>query len=317
MILDASRCGPPSAACKLLRVGTLFAIVAAVLSARANPVDVRQAPYRHWRDAWRVSNGEFELVVTPAVGRVMRYGRVGGENVLWEGGDPPPDQYGWPNHGGEKLWIAPQAAWGWPPPASFDPGSWSVVRLEDGVRLSLVQPVPPGLQVERTVRLAPTGSVATIESTIANVSSATVARAAWHIAQVPPRGKIVAPLRRTTDFPDGFAFYAEHPASARTSVTVEGDRLFVGHRNDVGFKLGLPREAGVLEHRTSSHTLVMSARLPVGHRYPDGGKAWQVASVAKKSAYFEMEACSPLVALGAGDSVALKTTWQILPPAAR
>jgi hypothetical protein len=64
-------------------------------------VKVEKIEYKGWRNCYRVSNGEVELIVTSDVGpRVIRFGFVGGQNVFKEF----PDQLG----GNRKI---PAARW--------------------------------------------------------------------------------------------------------------------------------------------------------------------------------------------------------------
>jgi hypothetical protein len=51
-------------------------------------VKVEKMEYKGWRNCYRVTNGEIELVVTSDVGpRVMRFGFVGGQNLFKEFAD--------------------------------------------------------------------------------------------------------------------------------------------------------------------------------------------------------------------------------------
>ena len=62
-------------------------VVALVLLPCAAEVTVERITYHGWADSWRMSNGAIDLVVVPRIGRIMRYGRVGGPNMLWENPD--------------------------------------------------------------------------------------------------------------------------------------------------------------------------------------------------------------------------------------
>src|SRR5262245_60839367 len=92
-------------------------------------VRLERIAYHGWRGAWRMTNGTVELILVPQIGRIMRYGFVGGPNVLWENpamhGKVVPPKAGdkeWANYGGDKLWPAPQDRWGWPPDPYLDRG---------------------------------------------------------------------------------------------------------------------------------------------------------------------------------------------------
>ena len=67
-----------------------------------------------WAEAFRLSNGEAELVVVPAVSRILHYGLVGGPNLLWQNASVagrPPGAAQWTNYGGSKTWIWPEHEW--------------------------------------------------------------------------------------------------------------------------------------------------------------------------------------------------------------
>ena len=117
-----------------------------------------QIDYQTWPDAIRLFNGTAEAVIVPSIGRVMRYGHVGGENLLWENpklygqAGAEPDAKTWRNFGGEKVWPWPQSDWAkhagrqWPPPHEVDqrPHAASIV---DRSSVRLVSPELPGYGV--------------------------------------------------------------------------------------------------------------------------------------------------------------------------
>src|SRR5918997_5523706 len=113
--------------------------------------------YNGWA-AFRISDGRTEAIVVPALsGRVMRYGRVGGPNVLWNSrrGDWKPDE--WRNWGGDKAWPAPQSAWplysprgAWPPHPTFDGLPHRTQTPPQGALLRTAGPLMAGLGVRAT-----------------------------------------------------------------------------------------------------------------------------------------------------------------------
>ena len=61
-----------------------------------------------------LNNGQFELAVSAATGRIVHYGAVRGANVLWKNprADSVPSPFvGWHNWGGDKVWIWPEDDW--------------------------------------------------------------------------------------------------------------------------------------------------------------------------------------------------------------
>src|SRR3982750_3663343 len=92
----------------------------------AKPMSVEKTAYQGWPEAYRLSNGTVDVVVVPAIGRIMRYGPVGRQNLLWKtprpAGKPASPGKEWANFGGDKVWPWPQDDWpqragrAWPPP---------------------------------------------------------------------------------------------------------------------------------------------------------------------------------------------------------
>jgi hypothetical protein len=87
----------------------------------------------HGWQAMPLRNRHTEVVVVPAIGRVMSLGFAGDggrSDPFWRHDRLAPnltgDENGWINYGGDKAWPAPQSDWertfgkGWPPPATFD-----------------------------------------------------------------------------------------------------------------------------------------------------------------------------------------------------
>lgn len=159
--------------------------------------------YHGW-PAWRLANGDAEVVVVPAVGRIMRYALADGANALWtnagRSGRPPPDGE-WTNYGGDKVLMCPHEAWTavfgamWPPRFASELRPHAAVVLPDG-RLRLVSPpiTELGFRIVRDIALAAHGSGVEIDSAFEQVAPGPGrAWAVWPVAQVP-RGRIYARL---------------------------------------------------------------------------------------------------------------------------
>ena len=82
-----------------------------------DPGKVEAVDFHGWQ-AMALRNGRVEVVVVPAIGRIMSLafaGDGGAFDPLWRHGQLgpslPPDENGWINFGGDKAWPAPQADW--------------------------------------------------------------------------------------------------------------------------------------------------------------------------------------------------------------
>ena len=200
--------------------------------ATTRPAEVKRADvdFHGWR-AMKLSNGTVDVVVVPAIARIVYYGRAGGDladNVLWLNpqlvGQTFADADGetpWQNFGGDKAWAWPQygaggwqelfgIAGGWPPPQPFDRTPWTA-RF-DGDAIVLDAPPAPayGVRPSRRVALDPAGTGVTVTTTFTPTrpdpaTRPAAAAAVWHVTQVPQGGgaAVVAGARDATYMLDG------------------------------------------------------------------------------------------------------------------
>jgi hypothetical protein len=98
---------------------------------------------------WRIASDGFEAEIMPSLGRVMRFGPIGGPNAFWTN-PAGTDVAGWRNFGGEKLWLWPQDRWpelgggSWPPP--LDGRTWTGKSGSDWAEWKIpLGPELPGL----------------------------------------------------------------------------------------------------------------------------------------------------------------------------
>src|SRR5260370_10394710 len=120
-------------------------------------IKVERTEYKGWRNCYRVSNGEAELIVTGDVGpRVIRFGFVGGQNVFKE----YPEQMGksgedkFQLRGGDRVWKAPED-----PVATVRPDNVPVEAIPTPTGLVARAPGEPltMLGKETKVSMAPSG----------------------------------------------------------------------------------------------------------------------------------------------------------------
>jgi hypothetical protein len=133
-------------------------------------VTISRGPYQSWPDSYRLGNGQCELVVVPAIGRIMRFAPRGGENVLWENRRSTRGE-DWPNLGGDKVWPWPQDLWprvlggrDWPPPPECWRRPHAARVVEGGSVLRMISaPLPVfGVRIVREISLAADEMRATI-----------------------------------------------------------------------------------------------------------------------------------------------------------
>jgi hypothetical protein len=151
-------------------------------------MQVEKIAYAGWSNCYRLSNGEFELVLTSDVGpRIIRCGFPGGQNLFKEFSDQlgKSGESSWQIRGGHRLWIGPEDAlytYGLDnAPVKVEVGSNSVVAT---------QPVEPETGVEKSVeiRLSKHGARAHLIHRFTNRNRMPIEFAPWAPTVMAPGG---------------------------------------------------------------------------------------------------------------------------------
>jgi len=133
--------------------------------------------------------------VTPEIGRITGFGRIGEANRLWldDGAAPAKalanDRY--VNWGGDKVWPAQQTVWQralgrqWPPDGVIDGRPWTVIErsarhvvIESRIHEQL------HVQARRTIRLDDTSAEVTITNALKQVRPTPYPVTIWSVTQV-------------------------------------------------------------------------------------------------------------------------------------
>ncbi len=315
-------------------LGLVVLMTIHVSHAAAQPVAATPRPsierlaYKGWPEAYRLSNGTVEVIVVPAIARIMRYGYVGGPNVLWENsaldGRVPTDGQ-WANFGGNKVWIWPQEDWpartgsAWPPATDLPAAIGQQAEVIDGTALRLTSPLIAGFGVRTTreIRVASSGTRVFLTSAIERQApDATFRLAAWTVTQMPADGLLLARLVPDARLPQGYRQFGGEPFA---SVTRARPEILVidrppAHWSKIGMDgdlLAWQRGEDLFVERSVDTTSALTA-FAVGDRaqiysHPDADPG-----LPPGVSYVELELTAPLVTLKAGARSTLTTTWDLV-----
>ncbi len=281
-------------------------------------VTVAQVSYHGWPQSYVLSNGKAEVVIVPAIGRVMQFGFAGEDGVLWEnramdGKAPDPAAKDWGNFGGDKTWPSPQADWGkitgrqWPPPVAFD--SMPVeAHTKSGV-VELVSAIDPayGIRTRRRIQLDRTQPVLTITTTYEKVTGDPVKVGVWVVTQLrdPVRAFMVLPTK--SQFADG---YNKQMDALPKDLKVEGGLVALTRDAKNSTKVG--SDAGTLIWMDERYVLrIDSPRVP-GAEYPDQGSIAEIYTNPDPLPYIELETLGPLSTMKLGDRLARTNTYTLM-----
>jgi hypothetical protein len=278
---------------------------------------MQKVTYLNLPNCYRLSNGTVELVFTTDVGpRVLRYGFVGGENVLGECPEASvKTELGeWKPWGGHRLWAAPEAS-----PRSYAPdeGPVEVVEVDEGRAVRLTPPVEAatGLQKELSVSLAEEGSDVLLHHRITNRSLWEIEVAPWALTIMRGGGEAVIPQ-------EPYGSHPEHLLPARRLVlwryTDLSDprfnfgRRFLRLRSDAGRtgpqKIGVENKRGWAAYHVGGLLFVKRFSYEEGAAYPDDGCNNEVFTAAS---FIELESLAPLKRLAPGESAEHEERWQL------
>ncbi len=280
-------------------------------------VTVQRINYYGWEGAYRMTNGTAELVFVPQIGRVMRYGYVGGANLLWENAalwgrtSDPAQTTDWINYGGDKLWPAPQERWGWPPDPALDGSPHAVTVLPDS-RLRVESPVSEkhGIRFVREITLAASGTEVTFLNTMINVSDREQRWSVWQVTQIDDPDVTEMPSYTRGRNPKGYYLFKDADPEAGM-LTQEKGRVRLRRSAVKASKIGGDSPQGWIAARRGTLRLTMSAAYEPGQEYPDNGSMLEIYTNPDPLRYIELELLGPIRTLRPGAQTSFTTRWRL------
>jgi hypothetical protein len=317
--------------CFISVVGVSMTITSSPANAE---VKINKVEYKGWKDAYRLSNGTVELVYVPSVARIMRYGYVGGPNVLWENqplaGTVSHDRNPgtWRNVGGDKVWPWPQEDWGklmpqaWPPPPAADSLPQEViVTAKNSLQVTSQRVLPWGVRIMREIRMDPTGTAVHVTNRLErDVDGESTPVAPWTVTQVPAVTWVISRSLPVSTLPDGYKYYGEDAKFKSINKTAEG-ALVVERNGAKATKIGMDADiVGSLEGDTL-FTVRFAVMVPADnagltyaaadraqfYSQPDDDNAAKMGTLP----YIEMEMTAPLKTLKKGETNTLSLVWEL------
>ena len=278
-------------------------------------VKVEKIEYKGWRNCYRVSNSEVELIVTSDIGpRVIRFGFVGGQNVFKEF----PDQLGgnreekFQLRGGDRVWKAPED-----PVATWAPDNIPVEITITANGLIARAPVESltSLQKEIEVKMATSGTDVTVLHRITNRSLFSLEYSAWALTMMAPGGIAIT----------GFPPRGRHPANLEATnplvmwaYTNLSDKLWVftkkymvlkqDPRNSEAQKLGMFNPDTWGAYALNGETFIKRAHVKSGETYPDFGCSFEMFT---NNEFLEIETLGPLTKLPPGETAEQAEQWSL------
>lgn len=278
-------------------------------------VKVEKIAYLNLPNCYRLSNGTVEVIVTTDVGpRIIRYGFVGGENMLAE--LPPADKSDpdkWNVWGGHRLWTAPEAM-----PRSYAPDNSPVEHRQEGPSaVRLTQPVErtTGVQKEIVVTLAPQGSDVTILHRLTNRNLWAIELAPWALTVMRGGGTAIVPQEPYRSHDE--ALLPARPmtlwsytnlADPRWQIGPKYIRLSTDTSRKESQKVGVANKVGWAAYALGGTLFVKRIPYEEGATYPDFGSNTEVYTAAD---FLEVESLGPMRRLEPNQSTEHLERWTL------
>ncbi len=291
-------------------------ICTAVTSVADNRSALRILEYKGWKNSYILTSGDTELVVVPAIARIMNFSRHGGENTLWTdtklyGHQENIATENWFNYGGSKLWLAPQSKWPdgghWPPDIYLDRSPCTAERNGDVITITSVNSPFSGLRMKKTIRPISDKPGFSLHITIENVSAQTVQWSIWEVTQLQPGGRILSPNGTVSSFTEensvknhALLSFFDHKIVMETTQ-VKGNR---------GVKTKIMQSSGWLAYALNDTLFIKKFKPVTAAMLPPGCFN---SETYIRGDYVELETIGPYKNLKPGEKCSYLEEWYLLP----
>lgn len=278
-------------------------------------MSVEKIKYNGWENCYRLANDSIELIVTTDVGpRIVRWGFVGGDNLVTEIADDKGQTGGsqFRFYGGHRLWHAPED-----PIRTYYPDNQPVPfqLIEGGIHLKPVVEPTTGIQKEMEIRLAPDGARVEIIHRLRNAGLWNVQLSVWALTACAPGGTAILPLP-----PRGLHTEQLLPTNTVTlwAYTDMSDPRWTWGKKYILLrqeearpspqKLGALLPDGWLAYANKGALFIKQFPFQANAPYPDFGSS---AEMFTNGEMLELESLGPLTDLAPGEVATHREEWQL------
>ncbi|MBN1796699.1 MAG: hypothetical protein JW804_08500 [Sedimentisphaerales bacterium] len=296
-------------------------------------VSIRRVEYHGWEDSIEITNDKVRVVVVPVIGRIMYYGYIGGENLLYEDAEfygrtlsegKPLEENGqaiWATFGGDRIWPSEESMFveinghKRPPDHWLDGMAWDANIVDDTVIITSEVSEYCGAQVSREIRLIPNSTRLNIHQVMKKIKPAQKKQleplplTIWNITKVEPPSVTMVLLNRDSCF-DGRVFvpvWDDYDNQGYKNIEIDGDVGFFVPDAQRNQKMGAdaPKWVAAIIGQT---VIAEFFSYQADATYPDGGTSTTIFSCPE---FTELECMSPLAKLKPGQSMEYEICWEL------
>lgn len=280
--------------------------------------------YAGWSHSVHLTNAALDVVIVPALGRIVHLAPPGHASLL----NQNPDLRGqkvkrgtrFANAGGDWLWPVAQSHWkhlgegDWPPPAALAEGPWQAEswRNADGSQSCFLQrryKAPLNLVVTRLITLERDQPRVRILQRAVSTGTRPVPITLWNIAQVRSPSRVFLP----SDPSGGTGIRSLNFATPPPSQLLRfGDVLVFTPTAAGEFKFGSGATRAWVAAQVGDHVLLQESLHRLTGPLPDGGCSIEIYANSGLG-YVEIETLTPEKRLESGDAVENTLLLECLP----
>jgi len=290
-----------------------FALAAVGAAGQEKGIKIMKTEYKGWKNCYRMTNGEIELIATQDVGpRIIRFGFVGGVNVFGEneqqvgktGGDE------WRIYGGHRLWHAPEGM-----PRSYWPDNSPIQVREGDNSLTLIQPVEGSTGIQKMIEVVmdPATNRVTVKHGLRNDNLWPLELAGWGLTMMNKNGMAIIPQPPFAPHPQ--SLLPARPIVQWTYTDMSDPRWrwgakYITLRQDPNAskpqKIGIGNRENWVAYSLGDVLFVKTFQYRDGATYPDLGCTVEVFTNADM---LEVETLGPLTLLQPGQMLEHTEHW--------
>jgi len=276
-------------------------------------VKVEKTEYKGWKNCYRVTNGEVEVIVTGDVGpRVIRFGFVGGQNLFKEFAEQSgkSGEETFQARGGDRVWKAPED-----PIATWAPDNVPVEVQLTPTGLVAREPIEQltKLQKEIEISMEPSGTSVRVAHRVTNHSLFPLEFAPWALTMMaqggvavsgfPPRGHHPANLQATNPL---VMWAYTNLADPRWKFTKKYLTLRQDPHSSDPQKLGLFNPDTWAAYLLNGEAFIKRTKPDPSKSYPDFGCSFEIFT---NQDFLEVETLGPMTKVSPGQTVELVEHW--------
>ncbi len=290
-------------------------------------INVSEENLAPWGRCIKITNQSIELFVTVDFGpRVIRFSKVGGNNVFFEDLSDSVNQKGledlfaekygadkgvWHIRGGHRLWTSPEIM-----PRNYYPDNEPVSyrKTSDGAVFSPPEQSWTHFKTEIEIKMSENSDEVTLNHKITNNGAFAAEFAPWAITVFNKGGKEIIPLsdKDTALLPNRFFSFWSYS-------DIKDKRLYLGDKfvclsqdeNEFKpFKMGINNVSGRAAYRTADGDLFIKYfPYKEGSVYPDGGMNFETYT---SELILEIETLGELKSVQPNESACHTETWKFI-----